>query len=271
MPKILIFANDQPYSQRTADNIRQKLLQYNIKEIQKGQSPDYILTVGGDGTLLSAFHKYRQFIDNTQFIGIHTGHLGFYTDWLPEEIDDIIHGLLLEDHPIIEYPIVEMRVKQFRQDETYHLALNECAIRSMNGTMVCKVLINDEIFETFRGDGICVSTPTGSTGLNKSLGGAVMDPRISALQMTEMASLNNRVYRTLSSPIIVPKGEVIEVVPLEANHLYLLSMDNKTLHSETIESVQFKVSNRRVKFAGFHHRQFWRRVSESFIGQEVTE
>lgn len=271
LPKILIYANDKVTSQNTAIKIRTELQQQGIEEVEEGQAPDYILTVGGDGTLLSAFHKYREYIDRAQFIGIHTGHLGFYTDWLPEEVDDIVKGLLSKNASTIEYPLVEMLVKEKNQDQAYHLALNECAIRSMNGTMVCRVSIHGDIFEIFRGDGICVSTPTGSTGLNKSLGGAVMDPRISAIQMTEMASLNNRVYRTLSSPIIVPEGEMIEVVPIAPGQHFMLSMDNKTLQSNSIEWVQFKVSKRKVKFAGFNHRKFWQRVSESFIGLEAKD
>ena len=57
---------------------------------------------------------------------------------------------------------------------------------------LCEMCIRD----SFRGDGITVSTPTGSTAYNKSLGGAVLHPTIEALQIAEIASLNNRVYRT---------------------------------------------------------------------------
>ena len=62
--------------------------------------------------------------------------------------------------------------------------------------MVADIIINHVPFERFRGDGVTVSTPTGSTAYNKSLGGAVLHPTIEALQLTEIASLNNRVYRT---------------------------------------------------------------------------
>ena len=71
--------------------------------------------------------------------------------------------------------------------------------------MVADVIINHVKFESFRGDGISVSTPTGSTAYNKSLGGAVLHPTIEALQLTEISSLNNRVFRTLGSSIIIPK------------------------------------------------------------------
>ena len=90
-------------------------------------------------------------------------------------------------------------------------ALNEATIKRSDRTMVADLTINGVHFERFRGDGITVSTPTGSTAYNKSLGGAVLHPTIEALQIAEIASLNNRVYRTLGSSIIVPKKDKIEL------------------------------------------------------------
>lgn len=71
--------------------------------------------------------------------------------------------------------------------------------------MVADVMVSDVILERFRGDGLSVSTPTGSTAYNKSLGGALLYPTIEAMQLAEISSLNNRVYRTLGSSIVVPK------------------------------------------------------------------
>ncbi len=55
-------------------------------------------------------------------------------------------------------------------------------------------LYKEELFERFRGDGLAISTPTGSTAYNKSVGGAVVHPSINAMQLAEIASLNNRVF-----------------------------------------------------------------------------
>ena len=49
------------------------------------KAPDIVISVGGDGTLLQAFHRYQHLLDHTAFVGVHTGHLGFYADWLPQE------------------------------------------------------------------------------------------------------------------------------------------------------------------------------------------
>ncbi|MPU17321.1 NAD(+) kinase, partial [Acinetobacter baumannii] len=76
--------------------------------------------------------------------------------------------------------------------------------KSAEGTLVTEVEIRGEYFETFRGDGLCISTPSGSTAYNKALGGAIIHPSIEAIQIAEMASINNRVFRTVGSPLVLP-------------------------------------------------------------------
>ena len=70
-------------------------------------------------------------------------------------------------------------------------------------TLVLDVFIDDLHFETFRGDGMVIATPTGSTAYSKSLKGAVIDPLLPCMQVSELASLNNNMYRTLGSPFIL--------------------------------------------------------------------
>lgn len=155
--------------------------------------------------LLSAFHKYEKLIDRVRFVGIHTGHLGFYTDYRDFEVDKLIENLKLDNGARVSYPILNVKVKMADGRVVEARALNEATIKRLSKTMVADIIINNVPFERFRGDGISVSTPTGSTAYNKSLGGAVLHPTIEALQIAEVASLNNRVYRTLGSSIVVPK------------------------------------------------------------------
>ena len=63
------------------------------------------------------------------------------------------------------------------------LALNEATIKSPDVTLVMDVELNGEHFERFRGDGLCISTPSGSTAYNKALGGAIIHPTLQALQI----------------------------------------------------------------------------------------
>lgn len=63
--------------------------------------PDIVLSIGGDGTLLHAFHKYSYRLEDTAFVGIHTGHLGFYADWKPEEIEKLVISLARKEFDVI--------------------------------------------------------------------------------------------------------------------------------------------------------------------------
>lgn len=229
-------------------------------------NPELVITIGGDGTLLSAFHKYNHLLDTVRFVGIHTGHLGFYTDWRDYELDELVAGLKQDQRESVSYPLLDLRIKyRDEPEEVCYLALNEAVLKKTDGTMVCDIYVKDELFETFRGDGICVATPTGSTGISKSLGGAVIHPRTEALQLTEMASVNNRVYRTLSSPMIIAKDEWIEVKPVDEDKLFI-TMDNLTIGEKAVEKLTYQIAKERVHFARYRHTHFWSRVENSFIG-----
>src|SRR5690606_5499640 len=117
------------------------------------------------------FHTYIYRLEETAFIGVHTGHLGFYADWLPEEVEKLVIEITKNPFEIVEYPLLELKIGSVNEQEEHHyLALNEVSIKSSEGTLVMDLLINGAHFERFRGDGLCVSTPSGSTAYNKALG-----------------------------------------------------------------------------------------------------
>ena len=233
--------------------------------VRDDEHPDVVITVGGDGTLLGAFHRYRNQLDSIRFVAIHTGHLGFYTDWRNFEVDQLIESLKQDKGEHVSYPLLDVNVKFKSGDVVRYAALNEATLRKVNGTLLCEVYINGELFENFRGDGLCVATPTGSTGLSKSLGGAVVHPRAEVMQMTEMASINNRVYRTLSSPMIFAKDNVLTLRP-ESKEGMVMAIDHLTYDANEIEEIQLQISGERISFAAYRHTPFWDRVEDAFIG-----
>lgn len=233
--------------------------------VRDDEHPDVVITVGGDGTLLGAFHHYRNQLNRIRFVAIHTGHLGFYTDWRNFEVDQLIESLKQDKGEHVSYPLLDVNVKFKSGDVIRYAALNEATLRKVNGTLLCEVYINGELFENFRGDGLCVATPTGSTGLSKSLGGAVVHPRAEVMQMTEMASINNRVYRTLSSPMIFAKDNVLTLRP-ESKEGMVMAIDHLTYDANEIEEIQLQISGERISFAAYRHTPFWDRVEDAFIG-----
>ncbi|MBB6448487.1 NAD+ kinase [Geomicrobium halophilum] len=231
------------------------------------EEPEIVISVGGDGTLLEAFHYHKHRLEDTCFVGVHTGHLGFYADWMPEEANQLIIHIAKTPFQVVEYPLLEVVVRyQGESTPDRYLALNECTVKTTEGSLVCNVDIKGETFETFRGDGLCISTPSGSTAYNKALGGAILHPSLSSMQISEMASINNRVYRTIGSPLVLPEHHTCLLRPLNDVSLQL-TIDHKSVVNKDIESIQCRVAEEHVRFARFRPFPFWKRVKESFIGE----
>jgi len=246
-----------------------RLLAEQNNLFEDNNSPDLIITIGGDGTMLEAFHDNRHRLDKVAFLGIHTGHLGFYADWQPYELETLVTLLSTKPRTTIEYPLLDVKI--FTADkEIEYLALNEFTIKNFGKTLVMKIKINHYDFEMFRGDGICVSTPSGSTGYNKSLGGALIHPALDSIQVSEMASINNRVYRTIGSPLLLPKHHYFEMYPQYVEEVSL-TVDHLTMQMGDIHKIQCSVSDEKIRFARYRPFPFWNRVREAFIGNHHLE
>lgn len=265
---VLIYSNNNPQSLKLKEELITKIKATDIRIVDENEAPDFIISIGGDGTLLSAFHEFKHYVNSTRFIGIHTGHLGFYTDWQNFELDEVIEGIRQSKGESVSYPLLKVEMTLTDNSTKNDLALNEFSVRSFKGTMVCEVYIKEHFFETFRGDGICISTPTGSTGLNKALGGAVIHPRLDAIQLTEMASVNNRVYRTLSSSMIIPRDEWFVLHLTDEEDDLSISIDNMSFNHMPVKMIRLQLAAERIRFASFRHMHFWDRVENSFIGRK---
>ena len=263
MKKFTIQSRGDDESNHIAQKIKNYLEDFGL--IYDQEEPNIVISVGGDGTLLEAFHVHSHRLSETNFIGVHTGHLGFYADWEPDEIERLVIHIAKTPFKVVEYPLVEVTIRHHgdKKSETY-LALNESSVKSLEGTVVMDIDIRGEKFETFRGAGLCISTPSGSTAYNKALGGAILHPTLHAMQIAEMASINNRVYRTIGSPLILPKHHTCLLKPMNDVD-FQITIDHKILKDKEFKSIQFRVADETVRFARFRPFPFWQRVKESFI------
>src|SRR5690625_249364 len=193
--------------------MKEYLLNFDL--IYDKEEPELVISVGGDGTILEAFHRYVHRLESTAFVGVHTGHLGFYADWVPEEIEKLVIEIAKNTYKVVEYPLLEVIIRGEDEDkEKRFLALNEAMIKTADGSVVFDVSIRGEHFETFRGDGLCISTSLVITGYYIALGGAIITPSLDAIQLSEMDSINNSVVRTIGSPFILPKHHTCLLKPM---------------------------------------------------------
>lgn len=231
------------------------------------KNPEVVISVGGDGTLLAALHYYESQLDQVRFIGVHTGHLGFYADFQEHELPQVVEAIQNEQPAeSFKYPLLKVEIRFSDGSVKHHIALNESIIKRASKTLVADVKISDFLFEKFRGDGLAVSTPTGSTAYNKSIGGAVMHPRVRAFQVTEVASLNNLVYRTLGAPMIIAAEHKV-TIDLENAKDYVLTVDQFEYFYDDMVSVTYSLDGGEISFVNGGHTGFWHRVKNAFIGE----
>ena len=259
--KIGIYANELEVSQGVKRELFQKLQQENLTI--DNDTPEIVVTIGGDGTVLKAIHHYLDQIETVKFIGIHTGHLGYYTDWLPHEMDELIAFIRGRELSVEKYPLLKVSLCSENTCQDLY-ALNEITILNAKRTQHLDVTINELFLESFRGTGLCISTPTGSTAYNKALGGALLHPEIGAFQMTEIASINNNVYRTIGSPLIIPKEQFLSIQSENWENI-TLTQDHLDIAVEAVSRIEITLSHKNAKFIKREEALFWKRVKQHFL------
>ena len=222
-------------------------------------SPDLVISVGGDGTVLKAVHQYLDQLDHVVFIGLHTGTLGFLTDYNRDELDLFISDLLSDNYTTYDRNIVVCKT-----DHDEFLGLNEIRLESSLSTQILDIYVNDEYLETFRGSGLCISTASGSTAYNKTLGGAIVYSSAGIMQLTEIQGISNNAYRSLNSPIIFDKNHTIHIHNVSENPL-LIGCDHLAYPNYEVKDLYISIASFSAKFLSMKHVSLIDRLRKSFI------
>ena len=155
------------------------------------EDTDCIIVLGGDGTLIRAVRKTRKM--NIPLIGVNLGTLGYLCEL---EMDNVYQGI---DQLLIDNCTIEERLmlKGYRKNANKgRTALNDIVIHRTGVMAILRlnVYVNDEFLVTYDGDGVIVSSPTGSTGYNLSAGGPIIEPGANILALTPINahSLNSK-------------------------------------------------------------------------------
>ncbi|MFD1362267.1 NAD kinase [Lentibacillus salinarum] len=231
--------------------------------VENAADANVIVSVGGDGAFLQAVRQ-TGFRQDCLYTGItRANESGLYCDFNMDNFDEMLHTMVHEEMEVRRFPVIDVVVNG---ESAFH-CLNEVSIRStIIKSIVIDVHIDDLHFETFRGDGLIVATPTGSTGYNKSTQGAVIDPKIPAFQVSEIASLNNNRYRTLGSSFVLNKDRTLTLkIVQDGNDHPLIGMDNEAFSIRNIQDLTVRLSDKVVKTVKLKHNTYWDRVKRTFL------
>ncbi|GAX88237.1 NAD+ kinase [Lebetimonas natsushimae] len=164
------------------------------------KSVDFIVALGGDGTLISVTRRAYKF-DKPVF-GINLGNLGFLTDINPDNVEEFLKKFLKGEYRIDERMVIEIVYNEKKLYAFNDVVISKDIISSM---INIQIDTNESFLNTYRGDGLIISTPTGSTAYNLSAGGPVVYPLTESFIITPICphSLTQR-------PLVIPSNFVLE-------------------------------------------------------------
>lgn len=201
---------------------------------------DFIVSFGGDGTLISTVRKSFDF--DIPILGVHAGNLGFLADLSLDELDTFVEKIIQNRYRVDERAVLEATVIKNTKEVKYY-AFNDIVLtRTRVSNMIhIETLVDSQSFNTYYGDGVIVSTPTGSTAYNLSAGGPVLFPMSNVFALTPICphSLTQR-------PVVLPGRYAIEMKTSEERALIII--DGQDVHElELGESVHIKLATKTVK------------------------
>lgn len=213
---------------------------------------DFLVSVGGDGTLISVVR--RSFNFNLPVLGIHQGTLGFLTDIQFSEVENFLD--LMFEH---KYRIDQrMMIKGSAGKESF-VAFNDIVIskKSISSMINIDAKIDGKPFNSYYGDGIIISTPTGSTAYNLSVGGPVVFPLTEAFIVTPIAphSLTQR-------PLVLPADFEIEFTISDVQGAVVI-VDGQDIHEiEQNDIIKIEISSKKAKLIHRCQRNYFEVLNE---------
>lgn len=225
---------------------------------------DFLVSIGGDGTILRATMFVKDL--GIPIIGINTGRLGFLATIQVNAIEKAIQNIIDGKYRISERSILTVETASKNKDiESMNFALNEITVSRKNTTAMITIdtYLNGEFLNSYWSDGLIVSTPTGSTGYSLSCGGPVITPGANSFVLTPIAPHN-----LSARPLVIPDHTEIQLSVNGREKQHLISLDSRiaTLDNGTI--IKIKKANFKIKMIDLLDESFLQTLRKKLLWGE---
>lgn len=215
---------DDAETQRSIQQLTDIMRQHGIQSVMvsdrlPAEPLDFLLTVGGDGTLLNSLGLIGA--TGVPVVGINFGHLGFLTTAGRNDMETLVASLAEGRYTIERRTLIEVTV-----GDECHIALNEAVLHRQitNEMLRTGVYVNNEYVGTYAGNGVIVATPTGSTAYSLSCGGPILTPDCGCFVITPIAA-----HTLTLRPVIVPDSATIRLATDPEHEQIHLSLDSRQM------------------------------------------
>ena len=209
-----------------------------------------MICYGGDGTLLEGVHRLCG--KSIPVVGINSGRLGFLSLAQDSEIDEVFEQIATRTLRIEQRSMLEI-TGEFEGAQQSVYALNEVAVQRLGATMISvDVMVDAMPTLTCNGDGVIISTPTGSTAYSLSAGGPILSPSCHCLVLTPL-SPHNLTLR----PVVIPDSSTVELKIHTRSNEASISVDNRTFAITDNKKIVIKMAKRVISLAVPHNISFY--------------
>ncbi len=213
-------------------------------------SCDLVISFGGDGTILSTAREIGTAA--IPILGVKIGGMGFLAELTPDELLDNLDGILQKQFDVVERMLLQV---EFDDEETPLYALNDIVLDKGAVSRInrIKIFVDDEFLNTYIGDGLIVSTPTGSTAYSLAAGGPILLPTMQAIIVNPINP------HTLGArPVVIPASKQLRVEVELAAQKVLLSADGQvTRELSPGNSAVIRRGDYSVRLVSFGKRSFF--------------
>jgi len=215
--------------------------------------PEFVVVLGGDGTLLSAARCVAA--AGIPILGVNLGSLGFLTEIKEDEITQALADIDSGRHELTTRSMVHCQVRRQGQCVATYDALNDIVMNQQAVARITEfeVRVNSTFVANYKADGMIVATPTGSTAYSLAAGGPILAPDVPGFVITPVAShaLTNR-------PLVVQDTAAIEIrVMVTREQAYLTIDGQQGLPLEEGDVVECRKSDFKITLFKFRNRTFF--------------
>lgn len=220
-------------------------------ETKEPGSADVIMVLGGDGTILRAARQYG--MDGVPLLGVNMGTLGFLSNLKDSELEQYLQKLIQGDYIIEERMLLEARILEEEQLIRKVYCLNEVVVRSRTPRMIIfEIVVSGQLMGRYRGDGVIMATPTGSTAYSLSAGGPICDPALEAFVITPLA-----MHNVIKRPMVIHTDNQIVINPVECEEA-VISLDGQIkMDFKSNCKIQVVKADRKLKLVQLHPTPFF--------------
>ena len=262
--RVKLFVNENEKSRRVANNLKEELLSNGF--IITDEDYELAISVGGDGSFLRMV-KATKFNKDIYYIGVNSGTLGFLQEINIEDTVDFVKRLKEDNYKVEKISIQETAITTDDNVYTYN-SLNEIVVRSRYfNTLKIPVYIDDELLEKFTGDGLLISTSTGSSAYNTSFGGSIVYNTLKTLIITPIAPMNNKVYSSLTNSIIIPDNKIIKLLPSKDYCNLFFMIDGVNSEIDHVTKIETKVGSKSIKCLRMTDYHFIKIINDKLLGK----